>query len=48
MSEATVHGRTVVKGTMANNDAGAHVQKVAGKVDGVKIMNTAALALASV
>jgi len=46
VSVKTVHGVVVLKGTLANQDAIDHVKDVAGKVDGVKSVDTSALNIA--
>ncbi|MHB8742961.1 MAG: BON domain-containing protein [Sulfuricaulis sp.] len=43
VSVKTIHGVVVLKGSLANQDAIDHVKDIAGKVDGVKSVNTAGL-----
>lgn len=43
VSVKTTHGVVVLKGTLANQDAIDHVKDVAGKVDGVKSVDTSGL-----
>jgi hyperosmotically inducible protein len=46
VSVKTTHGVVVLKGKLANHDAIAHVKDIAGKVDGVKSVDTSALTVA--
>ena len=46
VSVETVHGVVVLKGTLANQDAIDHVKDIAGKVDGVKSVETSDLTVA--
>ncbi|MHB8535074.1 MAG: BON domain-containing protein [Sulfuricaulis sp.] len=46
VSVETIHGVVVLKGTLANQDAIDHVKDIAGKVDGVKSVNTSELTVA--
>ena len=43
VSVKTTHGVVVLTGSLANEDAIDHVKDIAGKVEGVKSVNTAAL-----
>jgi hyperosmotically inducible periplasmic protein len=43
----TIHGVVVLKGTLPNGDAVDHVKDIAGKVKGVKSVDTSALAVAA-
>ncbi|MHB8623654.1 MAG: BON domain-containing protein [Sulfuricaulis sp.] len=43
VSVKTIHGVVVLKGSLANQDAIDHVKDIAGKVDGVKSVDTAGL-----
>ena len=42
----TIHGVVVLKGVLANQDAIDHVKDIAGKVEGVKSVDTSALTVA--